>query len=458
MLLAEGNREMSAKIALNVLLVDDDENICRTLSLSLRDLNCTVVQAHSVPEALSRARQNHFDLILTDYRMEGQSGLDLIHEIRRTDPHVIIVVMTAFASFENVVAVVREGAFDYLPKPFTTLQLSHLLQKIRVLVQLKRENSELRNAKGRRDYFAGMTSPASRRLEEFIRKVSPTDATVLLVGESGTGKSELARCIHDWSPRAQNQFVTVQCTSLAESLLESELFGHRKGAFTGAISDKKGKLELADGGTLFLDEIGDLPLAGQSKLLRFLQEKVFERVGSNDEISVDTRIIVATNKNLEEAVTQGKFRDDLYYRLNILESVLTPLRFRREDLPVLVQRLWQETLSKRLASVERLSDSFVKVLVNYSWPGNLRELGNALERVAMLAEGREPQLSDLPEAVCRKPEGRARANGPVISLEELERDHIRYALSVETNLERVAEMLGITTVTLWRKRKEYGLS
>jgi DNA-binding NtrC family response regulator len=449
---------MNTKSPLNVLLVDDDVNICRTLSLSLRDLHCTVVQVHSVPEALSKAEQENFDLILTDYRMEGKTGLDLIQEIRRCDPHATIVVMTAFASFENAVAVVREGAFDYLPKPFTSAQLSYLLQKVRFLVDLKNENRELKGAKARRDYFAGLASPSSRLLEEFIRKVAPSDATILLVGESGTGKSELARCIHEWSPRSRNQFVTVQCTSLAESLLESELFGHRKGAFTGAISDKKGKLEMADGGTLFLDEIGDLPLSGQSKLLRFLQEKVFERVGGNDEISVDTRIIVATNKNLEEAVAQGKFRDDLYYRLNILESTLTPLRFRKDDVAVLIQRLWGEINAKQPHSSARLPEPFVKVLLAYSWPGNIRELSNALERVAMLSRGREPKVSDLPEAVCRKSEGKSHGKGPVVSLEELEREHIQYALSVESNLEKVAELLGITTVTLWRKRKEYGLS
>ena len=226
---------------LKILLVDDDKNIFRTLRLSLRDLNCEVTEANSVDEALTLAQRSLFDLVLSDFKMEGKSGLDLVKELRRIVPDQIIVIMTAFASIENAVSVMKEGAFDYLPKPFNTAQLSHLLNKVRLIVGLKAENRELKRIKARRDYFAGLTSPASRRLEEFIRKVAPTDATVLLVGESGTGKSELAKLIHEWSPRAGRRIVTVQCTTLTESLFESELFGHVKGAFTGATQDKKGK-------------------------------------------------------------------------------------------------------------------------------------------------------------------------------------------------------------------------
>jgi DNA-binding NtrC family response regulator len=441
---------------LKVLLVDDDRNICRTLALSLKDLNCSVVQAHSVKEAVEKTSVESFDLILTDFRMAGQTGLDLLKEVRLKDSSVVIVVMTAYASFENAVSVVKEGAFDYLPKPFTTDQLTHLLQRVKIVVSLKRENLELRRTKHRRDYFAGLTSPASHRLEEFVRKIAPKDATVLLVGESGTGKSELAKLIHEWSPRADKKFVTVQCTSLAESLIESELFGHVRGAFTGATHDKFGKLELADGGTLFLDEIGDLPLSGQSKLLRFLQEKVFERVGGNQEISVDTRIIAATNKNLEEAVRDGKFRDDLYYRLNILECTLVPLRFRQEDVPVLVQRFIKELSGQSLVQTY-LPENIIECLLSYKWPGNIRELRNALERLLMLSQGRQPQLSDLPEAILEPEKHLVGEKDSQQSLEDVEREHIKFILSKETNLEKAANILGITTVTLWRKRKQYGL-
>ena len=222
------------KTLLNVLLVDDDINICRTLGLSLKSLDCAVEETHSVAEAAKRIEKESFDLVLTDFRMEKQTGLDLVREAKRLDPDTLVVVMTAYASIEQAVDMIKEGAFDYLPKPFTTLQLSHLLMKIRTVVSLRRENRELRQSQNRRKYFSGFTSVAARRLEEFVRKVAPTDATVLLLGESGTGKSELAKLIHELSPRLRGPFVTVQCTSLAETLLESELFGHTKGAFTGA--------------------------------------------------------------------------------------------------------------------------------------------------------------------------------------------------------------------------------
>jgi NtrC-family two-component system response regulator AlgB len=348
----------------------------------------------------------------------------------------------------------KEGAYDYLPKPFNTAQLEHLLGKVRLLVELKTENRELKRLKARRDYFAGLTSPASRRLEEFIRTVAPTDATVLLVGESGTGKSELAKLIHEWSPRSRQRFVNVQCTALAETLLESELFGHVKGAFTGATQDKKGKLELAEGGTVFLDEIGDLPLAGQAKLLRFLQERIFERVGGNEELTVDARVLAATNKNLEEAVREGKFREDLYYRLNILEMPLVPLRFRREDIPIYLSRFLQE-LSPHVPV--DLPEPVRNALLSYSWPGNIRELRNALERGIMLSRGGEIKLSDLPETILGRMSAKPTGQDAIVTLEEMEREHIRRAMERESNLEKVAESLGITTVTLWRKRKQYGL-
>lgn len=446
---------MANRFPLNVLLVDDDGNIRRTLALSLKDLNCTVDQASSVEEAMAKVQNKPFDLILTDFKMENQNGLDLIKRARAVRPDSIIVIMTAFASYENAVEVVKEGAFDYLAKPFTTAQLSHLLIKIGEIVSLRRENFDLKRSKVRRNYFAGFTSIASQRLEEFVRKVAPTEATILLSGESGTGKSELAKLIHELSARARRPFVTVYCTTLTESLLESELFGHAKGAFTGAIADKVGKLEVADGGTLFLDEIGDLTPIGQTKLLRFLQDRIFERVGSNKEISVDTRVIAATNKNLPEAVATGKFREDLFYRLNVLECILVPLRHRTEDLPVLIERVTAE-LSQGNQASKSFSAAVQHKLLNYHWPGNIRELRNAIERLLMLCKGREAQLSDLPEAIVH-PISKHAEGSELLSLEDMEKLHIQRVLSKVENLEKAAAVLGITTVTLWRKRKEYGI-
>lgn len=447
---------MASHFPLNVLVVDDDGNIRRTLAMSLKELNCTVEQAGSVDEAMNRIQFRPFDLILTDFKMESQNGLDLIVKARAMRPDAIIVVMTAFASFENAVEVVKGGAFDYLPKPFTTAQLVHLLTKIREIVNLRRENQELKSNRSRRHFFSGFTSVASSRLEEFVRKVAPTDGTVLLTGESGTGKSELAKLIHELSGSAKQPFVTVYCTTLTESLLESELFGHTKGAFTGAIQDKIGKLELADGGTLFLDEIGDISPGGQTKLLRFLQERVFERVGSNKEISVDTRVIAATNKNLPEAVAAGTFREDLYYRLNVLECTLVPLRHRKEDLLVLIERITAE-LSQNRQTARSFTPAVTEVLLKYSWPGNIRELRNAIERMLMLSKGREVQLADLPETVLNPPKVVSGDPNELLSLEEIEKRHIQLVLSKTENLEKAAETLGITTVTLWRKRKELGL-
>lgn len=443
---------------LKVLLVDDDLNICRTLSLSLKSFNCTVTTVHSVPDATKILEDRRFDLILSDFKMGDKSGTDLIKEAKKVDPQSIIAIMTAFASIDNAVEVTKEGAFDYLPKPFTQLQLGHLLKKVRLVVSLKKENEKLKTTRNYRDLFSGFTSIANQRLEEFVNKVALTDATILLVGESGTGKSDLARLIHHRSNRTSKPFVVVNCTSLAESLLESELFGHVKGAFTGAVQDKPGKFELANHGTLFLDEIGDLSLNSQAKLLRFLQERVIERVGSNHMISIDTRVIAATNKNLAEAVENGKFREDLYYRLNVFECTMVPIRYRKEDLPVFIQKFIREfSIAANFPSPPHIPDTIMEILLKYSWPGNIREIRNVIERITLLSLGREVKMTDLPDSLLHPRVTSISKDDPLLTLEEIERSHISKVLEIEDNLERAAEILGITKVTLWRKRKEYGL-
>ncbi|MFO1518078.1 MAG: sigma-54 dependent transcriptional regulator [bacterium] len=448
----------SQAAALRVLLVDDDNNIRRTLSVILQENQCYVAQAGSVPEALRLIREQPFDCLLTDFRMEDQTGLDLIQNAKQIQPRLLMIVMTAYASIENAVSVIKEGAFDYLPKPFTNAQLLHLLGKVRLIVRLTRENEALKQEGAKRDFFRGFTSAASARLEEFVRKLAPTESTILLVGESGTGKSQLARLIHEQSPRKDKPFVTVYCTTLSESLLESELFGHVKGSFTGAFQDKEGKFEAADGGTLFLDEIGDLSPNAQAKLLRFLQDRVFERVGSNQEITVDTRIIAATNKDLSQAVADGKFREDLYYRLNIFECPLVALRYRMEDLAVFIERFLEEFKAQGLAKEKvELPSEILKALQEHTWPGNIRELHNTLERLIVLSRHREIKLEDLPDSLLKKKNAPLKQEEKLASLEELTRNHIEAVLSREKNLEKAAEILGITPVTLWRKRKEYGL-
>ncbi|MGZ3711000.1 MAG: sigma-54-dependent transcriptional regulator [Bdellovibrionota bacterium] len=450
---------MPAVEKMKILLVDDDKNIRSTLLVTLQGWLHHVVTASSVEEAAGKLKNDTYDLLLTDFKLGEKNGIDLIKIAKGIKDPPISVIMTAFASFENAVNAIKEGAFDYLPKPFSNAQLEYLLQRVNVLVNLKRENERLRKG-GRSDFFAGQTSLAMVRLEEFVRKIAPTEASVLLIGESGTGKTELSRLIHGMSSRASSAFSVVNCTTLAETLLESELFGHAKGAFTGATQDHMGKLEAANHGTVLIDEVGDLSLNGQARLLRFLQEKVIERVGSNTPITLDVRVIAATNKNLEEAVKEKKFREDLYYRLNMFECSLVPLRFRKEDLPVLIERFFQELLvTSGISEKKTIPDSVQKLLLGYSWPGNVRELRNVLERIVLLAKDREIRTDDLPDSIRegQRPKRSSGIEGPLKTLGELERENIERVLSVETNLEKAAQILGITTVTLWRKRKEYGL-
>ncbi|MBF0559382.1 MAG: sigma-54-dependent Fis family transcriptional regulator [Nitrospirae bacterium] len=443
---------------LRILLVDDEKNIRMTLQVTLSDMGHHVIVAASLKEAADALKSETFDLILTDFRLGGPTGIDVIREAKGLQSEAIIVVMTAYSSIENAVQVTKEGAFDYLPKPFTNAQLSHLLEKVRTLVSLKRENEALKNERYRPEYFLGFVSPAMQRLEAFVNQVAPTDETVLITGENGTGKTELARLIHNRSRRAKGPFITVSCTTLAESVLESELFGHVKGSFTGAVADKMGKLELAHDGTLFLDEIGDLSSSAQARLLRFLQEKVIERVGGIEEIKVDTRIIAATNHDLHEATANRNFREDLYYRLNILECCVVPLRYRKEDIPVLVHRFIKKAAVRQgKTAIESVPDAIMQKFLDYDWPGNIRELKNTVERIVILTNGPQFEESALPPAMLSSRGNRAPEQAGLKTIEEMEREHIAAVLASEQNLEKAAEILGITTVTLWRKRKQYGI-
>jgi len=448
----------SEHVPLKILLVDDEKNIRTTLAVSLGDFGHAVKVASSFNTAVTLLKGESFDLILTDYRLGGPTGSDVINEVNRRQPDAVIIVMTAYSSIENAIKVTKEGAFDYLQKPFTNAQLEHSIAKARTLIALRKEVRRLRNAGGRQDFFDGYISPAMIRLKEFVLQVAPSDETVLITGETGTGKSELAKIIHDRSKRSDKPFVAVYCTTLAESVIESELFGHIKGAFTGATQDKAGKLEQADSGTLFLDEIGDLSPNAQSKLLRFLQDRVIERVGGTLSITVNARIIAATNKDLKQAVEDGKFREDLYYRLNILECNLVPLRHRKEDIPVLIHNLVREAAGKQgRSAVPTIPKTVYDKLLDFKWPGNVRELKNTIDRMLVLSQGREIELGDLPPSVLNPTPTRSQNAPDFRTLEEVERDHITNVLTAEPNQEKAAVILGTTTVTLWRKRKQYGL-
>lgn len=446
---------------MHILVVDDEKNIVNMIVLTLMESGHEVKSAFSVKEALTLVAVNNFDLILTDYRMDELTGLDLIREVKKTSCDTIIIVMTAYASFANAIEVTKEGAFDYLPKPFSNSQLKHLMKKAEEYISIRNENTLLRQERDCMEFFNGLTSPSMAKLQSFVEKIAPTNETILVTGENGTGKSELAKLIHAKSLRAQFPFITVYCTTVAESIIESELFGHVKGAFTGAFQNKQGKFELADGGTLFLDEIGELSMNAQTKLLRFLQDRMIERVGGVEEISVDARIIAATNKNLRELVSAGKFREDLYFRLNILECRVPSLSERKEDISVLANRFIRLTAS-RLGKNELpvIDPAIMNKLVNYNWPGNVRELKNSIDRMLILAQGSQISISDLPECIaspCGTENNIPYSPEPEIkSLEECEREMIIRTLKAEKNLERAAAILGITPVTLWRKRKQYG--
>jgi NtrC-family two-component system response regulator AlgB len=439
-----------------LLIVDDEKNIRRSLETFFLSCGYTVATASDAASALAAmAGSDGFDLVLSDFRMAEMNGLELLAEIKRRFPDAQVILMTAYATVENAVAAMKSGAADYLSKPFSLQQVQHVVERALELGNLRVENRALRAALEEMPLLESR-SPHMRTLIGTARQAAASDATILLLGESGTGKNVLAREIHGWSRRASGPFVVVSCTTLSEQLLESELFGHVRGAFTGAVKDKPGRLEAAHGGTVFLDEIADLPVALQAKLLRFLQERRFERVGANATIEVDARIIAATNRDLEAEVAQGRFREDLYYRINVIMLQVPPLRERAEDITALAERFLAAAGLRTRRPKLKFAPEAAQALGRYRWPGNVRELRNAIERAVALSRGEIIRQEDLPDSIFR-PQPPRPATGSSMSLEELERDHIRRVLADAVTLEEAADTLGISVATLWRKRKRYGI-
>ena len=437
-----------------LLIVDDELSVRDSLAKWFREEGYDIGTAESANEALTRMAEQHWDAALVDIKMHGTDGIELQRRMHEVDPDLMVIMMTGYASVETAVAALKNGAYDYVTKPLDPDEIAHLVKKALSHKQTEAENALLKQT------VAEINKPedivgqgvAMKKIFDAIETVGPTDATVLITGESGTGKELVARAVHEASPRRFHPLVVIHCGALTETLLESELFGHEKGAFTGAQYRKKGKFEIAEGGTVFLDEIGDISLKTQTDLLRVLQEHEIVRVGGNQQIKVDFRCIAATNKNLEALIEEGKFRPDLFYRLNVFHIELPALRDRRDDIPLLVNHFVHKFSLQMNKRINRVSPAAMNLLQQQPWPGNVRELENAVERAMVVAQEPEIREQDFVFKI-------AATNGAPQSLEEIEKAHILRTLeSCSWNQSRTAEVLDIDRVTLHHKLKKYGWS
>ena len=437
-----------------LLIVDDELSVRDSLGKWFREEGYEVGTSESASDALTRMAENKWDLALLDIKMRGTDGIELQRRLHELDPELIVIMMTGYASVETAVTALKNGAYDYVSKPLDPDEIAHLVKKALAHRRAEKENVRLRETVAqftRPEDIVGH-SPAMRKVFEAIETVGPTDANVLITGESGTGKELVVRAIHAASLRRFHPLVVIHCGALTETLLESELFGHEKGAFTGAQYRKKGKFEIAEGGTVFLDEIGDISLKTQTDLLRVLQEHEITRVGGNQVIKVDFRCVAATNKNLEYMIDDGTFRPDLFYRLNVFHIELPPLRERREDIPLLVEHFVGKFSLAMNKHITRIAPSAMNQLQQQAWLGNVRELENAVERAMVVAQ--EPELREQ-DFIFKAQQVPAVGR----SLDEIERAHILRVLEeCGNNQSRTAEVLGIDRVTLHHKLKRYGWS
>ena len=423
------------------------------MAMALESMEHEVVCAASGAEAFREIRIAAFDAVFLDLKLHQENGLDTLGGILRMAPEAAVVIVTAFASIETAVEAMRLGAFDYLPKPCTPEQVRQLLAKVEKTKRLESRVAALESqlSAEAQEIDLSTDSPLMQRVVDVSFKAANSDATVLLLGESGTGKSVLAKAMHVRSPRRSAGFVTVSCPSLSRELLESELFGHVKGAFTGALLDTQGKVAAAEGGTLFLDEIGDLPLEIQAKLLRLLQEREYERVGETRQRRANVRVISATNRDLELAVRDGRFREDLFYRLNVITIRLPPLRDRYQDLERIAKRQLEFFAQRGGKQFLGFTPAALDAMRSYQWPGNLRELRNLIERAVILGNGDQIDVDDLTEIVQTRAELRL---GGKVTLEEIENEHLRRVISNSRTIDEAASLLGVDPATLYRRKKK----
>jgi two-component system response regulator HydG len=447
-----------------ILVVDDEPSHRQMLEAVLTADGYEVQQANDGQEAINSVEERFYDLILMDVRMSRVSGIEALKKIKELSPGIPVIIMTAYASVSTAVDALKSGAYDYLTKPLDIEELKILIAKALRQRQLEQENVYLRERLGDRFDFSNIIGRGSamRDLFETIALVAPTEATVLIVGESGTGKELIANAIHQNSPRKDRPFIKVNCAALPETLLESELFGHEKGAFTGALARKRGRFQLAHSGSIFLDEIGEMSPTTQTKILRVLQEREFEPLGGTQTVKVDTRVVTATNKNLEEEIREGRFREDLYYRLNVVTLEVPPLRERREDVSLLTDFFLKQYAEKNQRLIKGFTPRAMDLLMRHGWPGNVRELENVVERAVIMARGDMISQAEFPDTFrdLKAQEDQVGIDlTPGRSLKEMEREMILRTLEeAGGNRTRSAEILGISRRTLQLKLKEYGIN
>jgi NtrC-family two-component system response regulator AlgB len=443
--------------ALNILVVDDEKNIRKTLSYCLETEGHSVVAAATSEDALKEGARRSFDVAFIDLRLDGEDGLDLIQPLLAQSPWLKIVVITANATIKSAVQAMRRGASDYIEKPFTSAQVKLLVRTLGHIRDLENEITRLKEDTRRfaPEALLRSSNPEMLRIFETLRKAAISEAIILLRGESGTGKSILARTIHDFSPRAKKPMMIVSCPAVPTDLLESELFGHAKGAFTGAVKENPGRIAACEGGTLFLDEIGDMDLPVQAKLLRFIQEKEYERLGESLCRKANVRILTATNANLEQRVAEGRFREDLFYRINVISVNVLPLRERREDIMEIAKSFCTFFSHANHKNILGFDIGAERALQTHSWPGNIRELRNAIERAVILSSGEMITVEDLPERVV--PSNSSPVLGDLLPLSTIEELHIKKVLKRTSSIQDAAAVLGIDQATLWRRRKTYGI-
>ena len=442
-----------------ILVVDDERDICRALEFLLSREGYKVVTAYSGQDALKKIESEEFDLVITDLKMEGLSGMEVLERAIVVRPTLIVVIMTAFGSVESAVEAMKKGAGDYIVKPFINedvkMTVKRLLEHKKVLLENLVLRQQLSQKFGGREFLG--VSPQILGVFELLEKVIPTRSNILILGESGTGKGLIAEVVHYNSQRKDKPFISINCSAIPENLLESELFGYRKGAFTGATADKKGLITMADQGTLFLDEIGDMPLGLQAKILKVLETGEVFPIGETKPKYADIRLVVATNKNLEEQIQKGLFREDLYYRLNVIEVEIPPLRERKEDIDVLSRHFVDKYSKENNKKVLGITDEAMEVLLNYPWPGNIRELRNVIERAVVLAGSAMIGVAEIPEKLKLAPAGKHMQTLKT-RLEYYEEKVIKDALqSYSWNKEEVARELDVDLATLYRKIKKLGI-